>query len=522
MLNSGKTFEGVSSTQLRKLAIILLLFLPAVAVGMLAYLGNDVRLALVLAIAMALATSMFARPETTTMVVLFVLYANLSVVAINTYNIPDLIATSFFLLLGLPFLNYVLVRRQQIVTNRVFFLMVLYLGVLLVSAAFSGNPDDSTGRIIGFFVEGLVLYFLIINAIRTPTMVRWGIWAIVLAGLLMGSVSLYQEVTGDYDNDFGGLAKVKMARVDTGEVDQFGKEIKRRRLAGTIGSKNRYAQVMVALLPFALMLIWSERNWYLRLLAAISCIPIVTGALLTFSRGAGIALAFTIVMMLLLRIIKPWHFLLIIVLGYLVVIAIIPEYIYRMSTIVDLESIATGNVEDAGGSIRSRSNVNLATFNIFLDHPLLGVGPGQTNQYTSQYGNEIGTHYRAIDQTRRAHNMFLEELADTGLLGFILFMSIALIPMYQALKIRQYWNRERRPDIGYMAAGFSLAILAYMATAMFLHLSYVRYYWFLLAFAAAFVQVYRPQAWEDSTVTPVIVQPLEETTTKRKHLPQYR
>jgi O-antigen ligase len=394
--------------------------------------------------------------------------------------------------------------------------MVLYLCVLLVSAAFSAKPDNSMERIVGFVIEGLALYFLIINAVRTPSMVRWGIWAIVLAGLFMGSISLYQEITGDYDNDFGGLAKVKSSQVKTGEVDQFGKEIKRRRLSGTLGSKNRYAQVMVVLLPFALMLIGSERNWLLRSLAAVSCIPIVTGALLTFSRGAGIAIMFTIVMMLLLRMIKPWQFVLVILTGYLVVIAVIPEYIYRISTIVDLESIAEGNVQEAGGSIRSRSNVNIATLNIFLDNPLLGVGPGQTNEYTSTYGNEIGTFYRAIDSTRRAHNMFLEELADTGALGFILFMSIALITMYQVWKVRQYGIVKQRPEISYTAAGFFMAIMAYMATAMFLHLSYVRYYWFLLAFAAAFVQVYRIQAQEDETGEAVAMQSLLAAATGRE------
>ncbi|MDX1415149.1 MAG: O-antigen ligase family protein [Candidatus Promineifilaceae bacterium] len=462
-------------------------------------MGHDILLALVVAVVLAMATLMFAKPETTTVVVLFVLYANLSVVAMKRFEVPELLAASFFLLLGLPFLNYVIVRRQSIVTNRIFFLMVLYLSVLLVSAAFSTNPEDSTSRILGLILEGLALYFLIINAIRTPQMVRWGIWAIVLAGLFMGSITLYQEVTGDYDNDFGGLAQVKSSEVDTGEVDQFGREIKRRRLSGTLGSKNRYAQVMVALLPFALMLIWSERNIWLKLLAAVSCVPIVTGALLTFSRGAGIAIIFTIIMMLLLRIIKPWHFLIFVIAGYLTVIAIIPEYIYRISTVVDLESIVEGNTQEAGGSIRSRSNVNLATFNIFLDHPLLGTGPGQTNQFTSQYGNEIGTYYRAIDSTRRAHNMFLEELADTGVFGFVLFMSIALITMFQVWKVRQYGQLIQRPDISYTAAGFFMAIIAYMATAMFLHLSYVRYYWFLLAFAGAFVQVYRAQAIVDES-----------------------
>ncbi len=508
MINNSKTIEGTSPTQLRRINIILLLILPPLAVGVLAYMGHDIALALIVAIALAMATIMFAKPETTTVVVLFVLYSNLSVVAINSYDVPELLATAFFVLLGLPFLNYVIVRRQKIVTNRIFFLMIVYLCVLLISAALSAKPSNSLSRIVGFVVEGLALYFLIINAVRTTTMVRWGIWAIVLAGLFMGSISLYQEITGDYDNDFGGLAKVKSSQVDTGEVDQFGKEIKRRRLSGTIGSKNRYAQVMVVLLPFALMLIWSERNLWLRLLAAVSCVPIVAGALLTFSRGAGIAIVFTIVMMMLLRIIKPWHFVLVAIAGYMTVIAVIPEYIYRISTVVDLESIVEGNVEDAGGSIRSRSNVTLATFNIFLDHPLLGTGPGQTNEYTSIYGNEIGTYYRAIDSTRRAHNMFLEELADTGVIGFALFMGIALITMYQVWQVRQYGIMKQSPNITYTAAGFFLAILAYMATAVFLHLSYVRYYWFLLAFAAAFVQVYRAQAQEDESGAPAGLQSL--------------
>lgn len=515
MLNSSKTIEGNGSIQLGKINIILLLFLPPLVVGVLAYLGQDILFALAAAIVLAMATLMFSKPETTTVVVLFVLYANLTVVAINSYGVPEIMAASFFILLGLPFLNYVIVQRQPIVTNRIFFLMIVYLCVLLISAALSANPNDSIDRILGFVVEGLALYFLIINAVRTTTVIRWGIWAIVLAGMFMGSISLYQEITGDYDNDFGGLAKVKTSEVKTGEVDQFGKEIKRRRLSGTLGSKNRYAQVMVVLLPFALMLIWSERNLWLRILAAASCIPIVAGALLTFSRGAGIAIMFTIVAMMLLRIIKPWHFLLVVSMGYLTVIAIIPEYIYRISTVVDLESIFTGNVDEAGGSIRSRSNVNLATFNIFLDHPLLGTGPGQTNQYTSAYGNEIGTFYRAIDNTRRAHNMFLEELADTGVIGFALFMSIALITMYQVWMVRQYGMMKQRPEIIYTASAFFLAILAYMATAMFLHLSYVRYYWFLLAFAAAFVQVYRAQAQEDETGAPVGMQSLLMIATGR-------
>ena len=373
MINNSFALKSTSAPHLKKIAVLLLLFVPPLMVGVLAYFGQNIFLALIGSFVLAIGGLMFVKPETTTIVVLFVLYANLTVVAINSYGIPELIAASFFMLLGLPFLNYVIFRHQPIVTNRVFFLMLLYLGVLLVSAAFSKSANQSVDRIIGFIIEGIVLYFLIINAIRTPQLVRWGVWAIICAGILMGSVSLYQEITGDYDNDFGGLAKVKDAEVSTGEVDQFGDKIKRRRLAGTIGSKNRYAQVMVVLLPFALMRIWAERSWLLRLIAALACIPIIAGALLTFSRGAGLSIIAIILAMVLLRMIKLWHFILIATIGYMLVLTILPEYIYRISTVVDLEAIAAGETEGASGSIVSRSNVNLATFNIFVDHPLVGV-----------------------------------------------------------------------------------------------------------------------------------------------------
>lgn len=497
MISSRKALNSGTQSPLSRIAAILLLLIPAVVVGVLTYAGHDATLALIGAIVLAMATMLFAKPETTTMVVFFVLYANLSVVAIRTYDVPEIMAASFFLLLALPFLNYVFVRRQQIVTNRIFFLMVIYLGVVLVSAAFSTYIESSVSRLVSLVLEGLALYFLVINAVRTREMVRWGIWAIILAGVFMGSVSLYQEFTGDYDNDFGGLAKVKESEVDTGEVDEFGDDIKRRRLAGTIGSKNFYAQMMVVLLPIAMMRIWAERSRLLRILAMLACIPIIGGALLTFSRGAGVAIIITFVAMLLLRIIKLRHFIIIAILGYIVIVATVPEYIYRLSTIADLETIRAGNVAEATSSFRSRSNVTLATFNIFLDHPLLGVGPGQTNQYTTEYGNEVGTYYRSIERTRRAHNMYLEELADTGVIGFVLFISIPLITMYQLWQVRHYWSSRRRPDVAYTAAGFFLALVAYLATAFFLHLSYVRYYWFILAFAAAFIRIYTMQEQTD-------------------------
>jgi hypothetical protein len=99
--------------------------------------------------------------------------------------------------------------------------------------------------------------------------------------------------------------------------------------------------------------------------------------------------------------------------------------------------------------------------------------------------------------------MYLEELADTGVIGFVLFISIPLITMYQLWQARHYWSSRQRPDVAYTAAGFFLALVAYLATAFFLHLSYVRYYWFILAFAAAFIRIYNVQEQTDIEDVPI-------------------
>lgn len=466
----------------------LVLLLPACAVGLLLVFGFNIGLALAGLLALILLVLMFLYPVMTTLVVLFVLYANLPVVAIHSYGVPELISASFFLLLILPLLYYVVIARQPFVVNRAVVLMVAYLSMLFLSAVASGNIRASLDRILSFVLEGLVLYVLVINTVRTPSLLRNAMWALILAGVLMGSISLYQELTGSYDNDFGGLAVVKDSGVmDTGRTDMMGKDVKRLRLSGPLGSKNRYAQVMVVLLPIALMRMWDERSKLLRAVAALSCIPIVGGALLTFSRGAGISIILALLAMVFLRIFKLRHLVIVSAIGILFVATVIPDYIYRLSTTTDVAELASGNVEDASGSVRGRATVNLAALHIFLDHPLFGVGPGQTSDYMIEYGNEIG--FRRLETDRRAHNMYLEELADTGIVGFTFFMSILGLTLVELLRVRRAW-KDSNPNVGYLLAGLIVAIIAYMSTAIFLHLSYVRYYWVILALAGAATQIF--------------------------------
>ncbi|MCB0088436.1 MAG: hypothetical protein KDE54_11030, partial [Caldilineaceae bacterium] len=73
--------------------------------------------------------------------------------------------------------------------------------------------------------------------------------------------------------------------------------------------------------------------------------------------------------------------------------------------------------------------------------------------------------------------------------GFTLLMSIVGLTFLDLVKLRRRWQ-DSQPVIGYTASGFILAITVYMLTAIFLHLSYMRYFWLLMGLAAAAVRLY--------------------------------
>jgi hypothetical protein len=422
------------------------------------------------------------KPEMTTVFISFALYVNLPVVAIRYGGVPPALAGSIFLALALPMLHALLVRRQSIVITPPFILMTAYFGALLLSAVFSRDYRQSFERLISFAVEGYVLYFLFVNTIRTPATLKRVVWALILGGMLMGSLSIIQTVTGNYENEFFGLAQTKDAEVSIGEADFFDDKPTARRLAGPIGSKNRYAQIMLVLVPLAIVLAISSQSRFWKAVAAAAIIPIVAGVLLTYSRGAGLTLIAIMGALVVLRVLPIRKTIMFGVIAYVAVLIFLPGFAYRFNSVFDVTALLSEDVDEADAAIRGRATVNLVGIQILLDHPALGVGPGQSPLYTREIGNQIG--FRWLETDRRLHNMFLEEAADTGLIGFGLFMAIVALTLKQLNSVRMKF-RHTDPEYYYLSVGLIMAIFAYLASAMFLHLSYVRYYWFVMALSGA-------------------------------------
>ena len=57
-----------------------------------------------------------------------------------------------------------------------------------------------------FASEGLLLYVLMTNAVRDWRTLQAVFIALLAVGTLLGGLSVFQEVTGTYDNQYGGFA----------------------------------------------------------------------------------------------------------------------------------------------------------------------------------------------------------------------------------------------------------------------------------------------------------------------------
>ncbi|MGH3035468.1 MAG: O-antigen ligase family protein [Gaiellaceae bacterium] len=425
----------------------------------------------------------------------FIFYVNLAVVATRFHDVPQIVASSIALLLLLPLVRHVVFERQPLVMTPVLSLFFAFLGAVFLAAALSSEPEVAGRFVVTYLTEGLLLYLLVSNAVRGARTLNRVVWVLILAGSFMGAISLYQEFTHTYANDYGGLAQVdKFGFGQEGGFNISGdeeEEILRPRLGGPLGSENRYAQILAVVLPLALIKVFREPSRRLRLAATGASLLIAGGLLLTFSRGAAVAVAATLLFMVLLREFRIRHFLALLAVATAVVAFAVPDYVIRLSSLETVTAFRSGPAEVSDGAILGRATENLAAWNTFLDHPLTGVGPGAYfREYSREYANRLGLRY--LNNERRGHSLYLELAADMGAIGLATFLAMVATAMVLLYRSSRYW-RSRDPMRASLASGFFFALFAYLATGAFLQLSYQRYFWVILALASSVIWTLRQE-----------------------------
>jgi hypothetical protein len=482
LLTSARSLAAVTMPLL--FSALVLTYLTATR-GAMASLG--------LATLLAAVATMALWPELATLVVVCLLYLNLLAIAVKELHFSEEVAALGILPLAIPLAAYLMLRRKRIQAGRTLILLGVFLICLLVSSLVAKDHDRATQRIMTYLFEGLLLYFLLTNVIRDLRTLKRVMWVLVLAAAFLGSLSLYQALTGQYAQRFGGLAQRELEFEEDGGTIRTGPRDEMRvadRAGGPLGSSNRYAQNELAVLPFAVFLLWYEKSWSRRLVAAGSALLILAAVILTYSRGAFVTLAALLLLLALVERRGRWPILGTGALLLVLVVAMVPGYRGRIATLLGVQGLFSAQADEQPDVVtRGRTTEMLAAAYVFLDHPLFGVGPGQYAPfYSMAYHMNPEIAFRYIPRPRRAHNLYAELAAETGIVGFTVFFFIVgglLRGLWQA---RSSWA-SYRPDLANLAMAFSFSIAAYLGTAVFLHLSFERYYWLLIALASAGLQI---------------------------------
>lgn len=513
------------------------IFWPCAALGFLIFflLEKSVVLGLAVILVLGLFALLVRWPELGTLTVLFAIYSNIAVLGMKTRAVLSasvqttqmtistagqnsrvaLVMATLCLVLCVPLIYQFLIRKEKVTFDRGFYLMLGYFMVFLASSFFARDRKIVTSEIIDFLVEGVAIYFLVVNVVREYVTLRRATWALLLAGSLMGGLSVFQHVTHTQNSNYGGLAMLG-AELD---FNPIGREIVRPgavsanfhpegatssilgsqfRSAGPIGEPNRYAQVLLVLFPLAALRFRRERSRVLRWLALASAVLIFGGMTLTFSRGAMLTAVILFVSLAYFRFIKPLHMVVALLCLSVLVLVLDPQVVLRFASLGGakslLENRSAGYKEPAQGqtgvpdsSVVRRYVLNVAAWHVFLDHPILGVGPGHFAEYYSiPYSNRVGL----IEQLKkyRGHNLYFETLAETGVLGLASFLAIIVAILHGLWRGWRTWQ-HLDSEFADTAMAFFLCLAGYLISAIFAHLSYQRYLWLLMALCSATVHI---------------------------------
>jgi O-antigen ligase len=357
----------------------------------------------------------------------------------------------------------VALRRERLAIPAQMLAFVALAVAYLTASFFATDHAAATAETLDL-VSYAAVVGLLMALLDTPAWLLRAAWAVVLGVGLLASLAILQQVTRSYGATYGGFAGVLPA----------GDAI---RSAGPL-NPNPFGQVLATSAVLAFYLARIHGRGASRMLAATIAGTCVVAVTYTQSRAALIALLLAALGIGALRGV-PLRVLAtalcgVIVLGSLV----LPQSL--QTRVGDLYGAVTANAgAPQNGSLRGRESENVAGLRMWRDHPLIGVGPDNFEVHYEHYAEAIGTDQRA--EQRGAHNLYLESLAEIGVLGAGAFFTVLWLALRGAWRAR----RALAPRDALLAEGVLVALATFLVCAVTLHSAYARYEWIFIGLALA-------------------------------------
>lgn len=252
---------------------------------------------------------------------------------------------------------------------------------------------------------------------------------------------------------------------------------------GFLGDENDLALACAAAFPFAFLGFQELRGWQ-RWTAGISMLLLVMAVVASFSRGGFLGLAAAA----LYCVLTGRHLVRNLAIGAVgtavFVVLVSPAYLAEMGTITETES----------GTAEGRRFLWTTAYNMWLDHPVAGVGGGNFNFQAGSY-QPHGGKFDTPDYTERdwsgttVHSLYFQMLAEHGTLGIGL-LAFVVVAHYRLLRrLRRSVNTtpnvsERlRCETELFSGALGGAMAGFLVAGAFISVVQYPYAWYFSAMA---------------------------------------
>jgi O-antigen ligase len=281
--------------------------------------------------------------------------------------------------------------------NQIKFTEIEKLLIIYVLACFISNIQ-SIDLLRGMaYLKGtffyLIYFIFFMKVIKQSDEIKWILWSLMIWGLILSIIQMYFMIKQ-------GSILISLIKKDI----QVG-----------WGRSNYIAAFYALLIPINISMLFSKKiSLVKRILLIICSIMMISSMILTGSRGGVLALILGC-SILFLRIRK---------LKTIIIIVFFAIIMYAIISINPSTKILIHRMQESksSSSVFSRVATWEESGKIILKHPIFGVGLGNMHYYVNNYYVRQTGGFTLL----KSHNLILELLVETGLVGFFVYIIIII------------------------------------------------------------------------------------------------
>ncbi len=359
------------------------------------------------------------------LVTLLVLYPWILVPAIVTTTALDITGrllkttiigvplTGFHLILALMVIvlpiNIFLRRRMEFPGFELKAPLLMLLGVMAISLTYSPNQPEATIHFVRMVVLVFFMYLtqVMIDSRRSVNMVICSLVLAVPVGAIMGA---WQVATGQF-------------HLPAAMVHALGANVPRA--TGTFDNPNIFGIFMVScIIPLLSIILNYRMKWWMRILFGLVCLLGLVGILATFSRSSWVSAMVGILTVLWLS--KKLRYLFILAFSFILIGLALKEFVPIAAYVFDRFTTIFTIFEEFGSIARTSSTARvylvMSSYEMFLDHPILGIGWRGFPVLLSEYAPPGYPWWSLVNESHTVLAAIMAELGIVGLLAALWFI----------------------------------------------------------------------------------------------------